>query len=238
MKSKLLTIILILCCSATLMSQSRVDTLGTEIFTKDITDTVVSPQNLEINEIISVADDDLIEDADQEDTSDNAGFEVSDNTQKSIVYFMRRSSDALLIKFDIFDADKKIETLSFGKYIRYECDPGEHLFLAKSEVTDIMEANLEAGKIYVVDVEVHPGILFARAKLVPFSENTKNAQQKKEKILKFISKTKKALYVEEKSRSAEQKEAAYDKYKTLRKYKKNKAKNKKFTQLFEAVTLD
>ena len=73
-------------------------------------------------------------------------------TDKAVVYFVRASSLGALINFTYFDSSKVIGRFSGPKFLRYECEPGEHLFWARSENRDYIKGNLEAGKIYVIDV--------------------------------------------------------------------------------------
>ncbi len=77
---------------------------------------------------------------------------------KAVVYFMRPSATGALINFVFFDGDQVIGRLNGGKYFRYECDPGKHLFWAKSENRSFLDANLEAGKIYIVHAQPMMGI--------------------------------------------------------------------------------
>lgn len=77
---------------------------------------------------------------------------------KAVVYFMRPGAGGGLINFVFFDGDQVIGRLSGGKYFRYECDPGEHLFWAKSENRSFLEANVEAGKIYIVHAKALMGV--------------------------------------------------------------------------------
>jgi hypothetical protein len=69
---------------------------------------------------------------------------------QSVVYFMRPGSTGGIINFVFFDGDQVIGRLGGNKYFRYECSQGEHVFWAKSENRSFLEANLEAGKIYIV----------------------------------------------------------------------------------------
>jgi len=53
---------------------------------------------------------------------------------KAVVYFARTSSLGILINFSYFDKDKFIGKFHGHGYIRYECEPGEHLFWAKGDL--------------------------------------------------------------------------------------------------------
>ena len=94
---------------------------------------------------------------------------------KAVVYFVRTSSTGILINFSYFDKDKFIGKFHGHGYFRYECEPGEHVFWAKSENRDFITANLEAGKIYFVEADAKMGGLKARVELMPVNP----AQDKK-----------------------------------------------------------
>jgi len=86
---------------------------------------------------------------------------------KAVVYFARTASIGILINFSYFDKDKFIGKFHGHGYIRYECEPGEHVFWAKSENSDFITADLEAGKIYFVEALPKMGGLKARVRLMP-----------------------------------------------------------------------
>lgn len=107
---------------------------------------------------------------------------------KAMVYFARRDGSAFLIKFSIYDGDLFLGKLGANKYFAYECDPGKHVFIAKSENTSYVEADLEAGKTYVIDTKVRMGVMTAQVKLLPLDRSHKKYEKEKTKFLKFISK--------------------------------------------------
>ena len=86
---------------------------------------------------------------------------------KAVVYFVRTASMGILINFNYFDKDKFIGKFHGHGYIRYECEPGEHVFWAKSENSDFVTADLEAGKIYFIEAVPKMGGLKARVRLMP-----------------------------------------------------------------------
>lgn len=88
-------------------------------------------------------------------------------SDKSVVYFMRPSGTGALINFTFFDRDQPIARFNGVKYVRYECEPGEHLFWARSENKSFVEANLEAGKIYLIEAYPTMGAVKAGVKLIP-----------------------------------------------------------------------
>jgi len=90
---------------------------------------------------------------------------------KAVVYFVRYSGTGALINFTYFDGDNVIGKFNGPKYLRYECAPGEHLFWAQSENKSYLEADLEAGKIYVVNVLPVMGAFKAGVQLHPVAPN-------------------------------------------------------------------
>ncbi|BDD05520.1 hypothetical protein [Aureibacter tunicatorum] len=115
-----------------------------------------------------------------------------DNTQtikpapkgKAVVYFVRSSSLGSAINFTYFDSTKVIGRFNGPKYLRYECQPGKHLFWVRSENKDYIKADLESGKIYVIDVVPQMGAIKASVRLIPV--NSEDYRMKK--IKKLISK--------------------------------------------------
>jgi hypothetical protein len=103
---------------------------------------------------------------------------------KSVVYFVRASSLGAIINFTYFDNDKVIGKFNGPKYMRYECEPGEHLFWAKSENKDFINANLVAGKIYVVEVIPQMGAFITGVGLSPVND----ADYRMKSIKKLLAK--------------------------------------------------
>ena len=67
---------------------------------------------------------------------------------KCIVYFTRVTSMGVAINFKYFDGEKYLGKFNGRKYMIYECDPGRHLFWARSENNDYVEAE-QIGRAYV-----------------------------------------------------------------------------------------
>ncbi len=62
--------------------------------------------------------------------------------------------------------------------MRYEIEAGEHLFWVSSENKQFVKANLEAGKTYIIMVDIKMGAWKAQAGLDP--QNIADPQQEKE----------------------------------------------------------
>lgn len=104
---------------------------------------------------------------------------------KAVVYFTRTSSMGMLINFNFFDKDKFIGKFHGTGYIRYECEPGEHLFWARAENRDFITAELEADKIYFVEAEPKMGLATSRVELKPI--DPKKDDKKVTRIEKLIN---------------------------------------------------
>jgi len=104
---------------------------------------------------------------------------------KAVVYFVRATSYGFAINFSYFDSTKLIGIFAGKGYFRYECEPGTHLFWARSENKDFIEAHLEAGKIYFIDVIVQMGWVKAQVSIDPI--DGKNPKKMKG-ILKVLAK--------------------------------------------------
>ncbi|MCX6223658.1 MAG: hypothetical protein NTV01_02710 [Bacteroidia bacterium] len=88
---------------------------------------------------------------------------------KAAVYFTRTVMYGSKMLIDIFDREQYV-AYSIGKgYSVYECNPGEHVFWIAGENTDFITADLEAGKVYIAQVYVYPGVMKGRVNLVPNS---------------------------------------------------------------------
>ncbi len=146
---------------------------------------------------------------------------------KAVVYFVRLSSLGFAINFSYFDSTRLIAKCNGTNYVRYECQPGSHLFWARSENKDFVEAELAAGKIYFIEVQPQMGGIKAAVQLFPVTpENDK----KMEKILKLMGKKSPESFSSEEL-SREEAEMQDVIKRGLEKYKEDKEKGKKIEQL-------
>jgi len=107
---------------------------------------------------------------------------------KAVVYFARPSAIGMLYNFNFFDKDKFIGKFHGTGYLRYECEPGEHVFWARAENSDFITAELEADKIYFVLAEPHMALATVRVELRPVDPNNKKDESRVKKIAKLINK--------------------------------------------------
>ncbi len=159
----------------------------------------------------------------------NSSFSQNSNTQpvvkpsegKSMVY-ITRSGGAMLMNFRVYDKDLFIGSLEYGSYFLYECEPGQHLFWAASENRDFVMANLEANKVYVIDLEARMGAFIAAVAVVPQNPNEKRDRKKFYRTVKkelSISKFQANLTSEDKESNIKE---ALEKFEDLK--KKNSSK--------------
>ena len=153
---------------------------------------------------------------------------------KAVVYFIRYSSMGFAINFSYFDSTRLVGRFNGPKYIRYECEPGKHLFWARSENRDFVEAEVEAGKIYFIVANPRMGAVKAQVELV--AVDPKDARIMK-KILELIEKKpSEAFTAEELAIDAEELKDAT--IKGLAKYIVEKADGVQFPQLTPAMNYD
>jgi hypothetical protein len=101
---------------------------------------------------------------------------------KAVVYFCRPESAGFLLEIPFFDSTQFLGSFNSPNYFRHECMPGKHLFWSSLENKDFIEADLEANKIYIVQVKMEMGLVVGRIALNPLSADNK----KLPRILKFI----------------------------------------------------
>lgn len=98
-------------------------------------------------------------------------------SDKSVVYFMRPNGLGIIVNFTYYDGDQIIGKFNGAKYMRYECEPGEHTFWARSENRSFLKANLAAGKIYVVEALPVMGAFKAGVDLLPINPKVANMKR-------------------------------------------------------------
>jgi len=151
---------------------------------------------------------------------------------KAVIYFVRTNALGALINFTYFDGENVIGKFNGLKYMRYECEPGEHLFWARSENKSFVEANVEAGKIYIIEVIPTMGGIKAGVRLVPIHPKT----DKLKKIQKLISKKKSMEFTDKQLQqfNSQMKEVVK---KGMKKYNKMQSKNKSIPVLSKGMSL-
>ncbi|MFZ4522055.1 MAG: hypothetical protein ACOYNC_10130 [Bacteroidales bacterium] len=153
---------------------------------------------------------------------------------KAVVYFIRSSNTGFAINFSYFDSDRLFGLFAGKGYIRYECSPGSHLFWARSENKDFVEAEVDAGKVYFIEAIVQMGFVKAAVRLQPIDPTN---QRKMKGILKIIEKN------EPESLTDEDVKIENEKFQDvitrgLEKYKEEKVNGEKFNRLEKTMFLN
>ncbi|MCR9249437.1 MAG: DUF2846 domain-containing protein [bacterium] len=147
---------------------------------------------------------------------------------KAVVYFARPSSLGLAIKFTYYDSATLIGKFNAPKYFRYECEPGKHLFWARAENRSFVEADLQAGKIYLIEAVPKMGAVKAGVVLVPIDpSNTKRVS----KIMKLINKRETEVFTDEDIARFTSNNPENSIQNGLDRYQQLKGKNKDISQL-------
>ncbi len=146
---------------------------------------------------------------------------------KAVIYFVRPSMLGFAINFSYFDSTNLVDKFNGTGYIRYECEPGFHLFWAKAENKDFIEADVEAGKIYFVEAVPQIGALTYGVQLIPVDPKD---EKRMARLLKFLSK-KPAVSVVDQETAKDQQELSDVITKGLDKYKKDKVNGKTIAKL-------
>ena len=121
--------------------------------------------------------------------------------EKATLYIVRTSGLGAAVNFKYFIDDQYVGKCNFGKYFKLEVDTGKHLIWAKAENRSFVEANLEAGKTYVINAVPQMGALKAGVYLK--AENNPD-EKDMEKIKKYIEKKKLIVYDEKKKKLEQQ----------------------------------
>ncbi|MCR8666523.1 hypothetical protein NO995_02440 [Aestuariibaculum sp. M13] len=152
---------------------------------------------------------------------------------RAAVYFTRSSGLGGLVNFTYFDGKKVIGKFNGSKYMKYECEPGKHLFWARSENKSFVEAELLGGKTYIIDVIPTLGGLKASVILTPVDKNN----YKLKPIQKLLEK-KDAEIFEKDELDALQLEMADVIVRGFEKYNELKEKGKNIPILLPSMTVE
>jgi hypothetical protein len=100
----------------------------------------------------------------------------------ALVSFIRPSILGARTRIALWDGDEFIGILAARSVVQYKARPGHHVFIATAENWSYVDANLQAGKHYVVVGRVFPGAWKARVGLDPAD----NPGQTREAIDKYV----------------------------------------------------
>jgi len=91
---------------------------------------------------------------------------------KALVNFHRPSKWGGAERFAIFSGDGAVLVdLPGAAQFQHVCDPGEHLFLAWADQASVVKAELEAGKVYDIMVDISMGWVRGNIKLIPLAKD-------------------------------------------------------------------
>ena len=102
---------------------------------------------------------------------------------KAVIYFTRVTKYGKPTGFEFFHQDKYIGVFKGDQYMCYECEPGNHLFWASSENKEFLTVEVEAGKTYIVMVNVIMGVMKAHVGLSPVSPDDSERLAKAETLV-------------------------------------------------------
>jgi len=90
---------------------------------------------------------------------------------KALVNFVRPSFFGKAVRVSLWDGDKLVG-ISYGKQaFQYECDPGNHLFIAWSEYKSPVEAELLPDHAYYIVLQIRMGVWRGRIHQVPVNKH-------------------------------------------------------------------
>jgi len=147
---------------------------------------------------------------------------------KCFIYFVRPSFVGSAINFKFFDGEKIIGKFNGKKYMTYECDPGEHLFWWGSDVGAYLNANIQAGKTYIVIA--NPG-----DKRKIYSIDHSDKKQIKD-VWKIVGKKAPVIFNQEELEEL-QYENNYFIAKQLERYKEKTTEGKEFQELSQGMEM-
>lgn len=146
---------------------------------------------------------------------------------KSVIYFVRMEAGVFsMADFYFFDTDKLIGYFHGAKYIRYECDPGEHMFWARSENRDFITANLMKDKVYLIEAVPVMGAIKDGVRLDFLDMNDSVIRERLKKIL-----AKEPVTITDEKRKKKTEELKEPIAKGLEKYKEEVAAKKKMLRI-------
>lgn len=146
---------------------------------------------------------------------------------KSVIYFVRMQAGALsMADFYFFDTDKLIGYFHGAKFIRYECEPGEHMFWARSENRDFITANLMKDKVYLIEAVPILGAMKDGVQLAFFDMDDSVLRDRLKKIL-----AKGPVTITDEKLKKKTEELKEPIAKGLAKYKEEKAAGKKMLRI-------
>jgi len=94
----------------------------------------------------------------------------------AVITFIRASKFVKNFDIGIWNKDGLLGTLKGQTYFQTKMYPGRHMFFGKSEHWSVLEAEVEAGKNYYVQVTLSMGWTQGHVRLIPIKSDTEQAK--------------------------------------------------------------
>ncbi|MFD0860658.1 hypothetical protein ACFQ1M_00445 [Sungkyunkwania multivorans] len=160
----------------------------------------------------------------------------NESEEKATVYIIRTPKLGALINFRYFIGETYIGKCNYGKYFKVYLTPGKHLIWSKSENRSFIEAEVEAGKTYVINAIPKMGGFRASVKLEELDTNFTEGQLKRFK--KYFEKRAKLITFTPEELAIGQEKFADVIVEGLAKYEKVKGKEKEIPVLKTPIDLE
>ena len=107
------------------------------------------------------------------DYAEKKGIDVpAPPPDKALIVFLRPQSRGHSVHASIYDGEEFFGFVQTDTCFLYEAEPGEHDFMVIGETANFMDADLEAGRIYFVQVKIKIGMAKARFVFSPVTAET------------------------------------------------------------------
>ena len=101
-----------------------------------------------------------------------------------VVFFRKGGLFGAAISCAVFENGVKVSSLSPGKYFEIDAAEGIHQYSVRSEATDTLRIEVEAGETYYNECSIGLGVLAGRPNLAPVDEARWNEKKAKLKLAK------------------------------------------------------
>ncbi|HEX2953382.1 MAG TPA: hypothetical protein VHR47_05295, partial [Bacillota bacterium] len=102
--------------------------------------------------------------------------ELKPDSENALITFIRPEKFIKDVPFGIWGEDGYLGTLRGNTYFRVSVKPGKHIFVAKSEKYSVVEADVEAGKEYYIQLKAKVGMFLAGVQMMPVNKVTKDIE--------------------------------------------------------------
>ncbi len=101
-----------------------------------------------------------------------------------LIFFRKGGLMGMAISCAVFENGVKVSSLSPGKYFEIDATEGLHQYSVRSEATDTLRIEVEAGETYYNECSIGMGIMAGRPNLSPVDEARWNEKKAKLKLMK------------------------------------------------------